>query len=58
MKKVTELTKANEIKNEDILMIVQKISSCKEVDRVLVIDDGTIVGNGTHAELIENNERR
>ena len=37
-------------------MIVQKISSCREVDRVLVVDDGTIVGNGTHEELIENNE--
>lgn len=37
-------------------MIVQKISSCKDVDRVLVIDDGTIIGNGTHEELLENNE--
>lgn len=45
-----------EFKNTTIFMIVQKISSCKEVDRVLVIDDGTIVGNGTHSELIENNE--
>ena len=45
-----------EFKNTTIFMIVQKISSCKEVDRVLVIDDGTIVGNGTNAELIENNE--
>lgn len=45
-----------EFKNTTIFMIVQKISSCKEVDRILVIDDGTIVGNGTHAELIESNE--
>lgn len=45
-----------EFKNTTIIMIVQKISSCKEVDRVLVVDDGTIVGNGTHNELIENNE--
>lgn len=45
-----------EFKNTTIFMIVQKISSCREVDRVLVIDDGTIVGNGTHKELIENNE--
>ena len=43
-------------KGTTILMIVQKISSCKEVDRVLVMDDGTIVGDGTHEELIENNE--
>lgn len=44
-----------EFKDTTILMIVQKISSCKEVDRVLVIDDGTIVGNGVHSELIETN---
>ena len=41
-----------EFKGTTIFMIVQKISSCKEVDRVLVVDDGTIVGNGTHEELI------
>ena len=45
-----------EYKDTTILMIVQKISSCKEVDRVLVMDDGTIVGDGTHEYLIENNE--
>ena len=42
-------------KGTTILMIVQKISSCKEVDRVLVMDDGTIVGDGTHEELLANN---
>lgn len=46
----------DEFKDTTIFMIVQKISSCKNVDRVLVVDDGTIVGNGTHEELIKNNE--
>lgn len=45
-----------EFKDTTIFMIVQKISSCRDVDRVLVIDDGTIVGNGTHEELIQNND--
>lgn len=45
-----------EFKDTTIFMIVQKISSCREVDRVLVVDDGTIVGNGTHEELIQNND--
>ena len=44
-----------EFKDTTIIMIVQKISSCREVDRVLVIDDGTVVGNGSHSDLIENN---
>lgn len=39
-----------------IFLIVQKIKSCKSADKVLVIDDGTIVGMGTHDELIANNE--
>ena len=43
-------------KDTTIIMIVQKISSCREADRVLVMDDGTIVGDGTHEDLINNNE--
>ena len=43
-------------KGTTIIMIVQKISSCREVDRVLVMDDGTIVGDGTHEELIKDNK--
>ena len=45
-----------EYKDTTILMIVLKFCFCKEVDRVLVMDDGTIVGDGTHEYLIENNE--
>ncbi len=43
-------------KETTTFLIVQKISSCKEVDKVLVIDDGTLVGFGTHEELIKNNK--
>ena len=39
-----------------IFVITQRISSCKEADKILVIDDGTIVGEGTHDELIANNK--
>lgn len=45
-----------EFSDTTIFLIVQKIKSCKTADKVLVIDDGTIVGNGTHDELIESNE--
>ena len=43
-------------KETTTFLIVQKISSCKEADKVLVIDDGTLVGFGTHEELIKNNK--
>ncbi len=35
-------------------MIASKISSIIDADRILVMDDGKIVGNGTHCELMEN----
>lgn len=53
-----ELRKAlnKDFKDTTIFFIVQKISSCKDADLVIVVDDGTIVGMGTHDELINNNE--
>ncbi len=36
-----------------ILMIAQKISSIKDYDRILVMDDGKIVGYDTHSELLK-----
>lgn len=44
-----------EMKDTTIFVITQRISSCKEADKILVVDDGTIVGEGTHDELIANN---
>jgi len=38
-----------------ILIIAQRISSVQETDRIIVLDDGRIVGIGTHAELLANN---
>lgn len=35
-------------------IITQRISSCKTADKVLVIDDGTLVGEGTHEELMKS----
>lgn len=35
-------------------VIASKISSIIHADKILVMDDGKIVGNGTHHELLEN----
>jgi ATP-binding cassette subfamily B protein len=39
-----------------ILMIAQKISTIKDYDRILVLDDGKIVGFDTHVGLLKSNE--
>jgi ATP-binding cassette, subfamily B, multidrug efflux pump len=36
------------------LLIAQRISSVVDADRIIVLDDGEIVGNGTHSELMQN----
>ena len=38
------------------IIIAQRISSVKDADMIIVMNDGRITGVGTHAELIENNE--
>ena len=37
------------------IIIAQRISSVKDADMIVVMDDGRITGVGTHAELMENN---
>lgn len=46
----------NELKDATKIIIAQRISSVKDADRILVIDEGKIVGEGTHAELFKNCE--
>ena len=38
-----------------ILIIAHRLSTVINSDRILLIDDGKIVGEGTHHELLENN---
>ena len=36
-----------------IILVAQRISTILDADRILVVDDGQIVGQGTHRELLE-----
>lgn len=36
-------------------IVSSKISSIRHADMILVLDDGVVVGQGTHEELLENN---
>lgn len=36
-----------------VIMVAQRISTVMDANRILVVDDGQIVGNGTHKDLIQ-----
>ena len=43
------------MKNTSTIFIVsQRTSSIQQADKILVLDDGQLVGMGTHEELLEN----
>ena len=35
-----------------VILVAQRISTILDADRILVVDDGQIVGQGTHGELL------
>ena len=39
--------------NSTVLVVAQKISSILNADQILVLEDGRLVGKGTHAELMK-----
>ena len=41
---------------QTVIIISQRVSSVKDADRIIVMDDGETVGTGTHAELLKNCE--
>lgn len=44
------------LKDTTKIIIAQRISSVLDADKILVLDDGRLVGEGTHNELIKSNE--
>jgi len=45
-----------EISNSTIIIVAQRISTIMSAEQILVLDDGRIVGKGTHKELLKNCE--
>ncbi len=50
----TELRK--ETKGSTVIVVSQRVSSIMNADKILVMDKGSIIGAGTHQELLQTNE--
>lgn len=42
------------LSDKTIIIVAQRIGTIKDADKILVLDEGKIVGEGTHKELLEN----
>jgi ATP-binding cassette subfamily B protein len=40
--------------NAAVLIVAQRVSTIRDADQILVLEDGEIVGRGRHAELLES----
>ncbi|MCI0158558.1 ABC transporter ATP-binding protein/permease [Leifsonia shinshuensis] len=38
-----------------MIVVAQRVSTIVDADQIIVLDDGRVVGHGTHAELVESN---
>lgn len=50
------LALAKETKHKTVLIVGQRINTIMNADKIIVLDEGKIVGQGTHRELMKNCE--
>lgn len=45
-----------ELRDATVIIVAQRVGTIMDADRIIVLDDGRIVGMGTHQELLADNE--
>ena len=43
------------VKDRTVIIIAHRLSTINDVDKIIVLKDGSIIENGSHSELMENN---
>ena len=47
---------AKKTKNKTVIIVAQRISTIMDAEKIVVLEEGKVVGIGTHQELVKNNE--
>lgn len=47
---------AHETAGATVVIVAQRVSTIRDADRILVLDEGRVVGSGSHHELMDGNE--
>ncbi|QMU68185.1 ABC transporter ATP-binding protein [Streptacidiphilus sp. P02-A3a] len=47
---------AHETAEATVVIVAQRVSTIRDADRIIVLDEGSVVGTGTHHELMDTNE--
>jgi len=45
-----------ETRDATVVVVAQRVSTIRQADLIMVLEDGRVVGRGTHAELLDGNE--
>src|SRR5262249_38406717 len=47
---------ARETEDATVVIVAQRVGTIRDADRIVVLDEGRVVGPGTHSELMADNE--
>ncbi len=47
---------SSQVKDSTMMIVAQRVSTIMNADQIIVLDEGNMVGKGTHEELLKNCE--